>query len=267
LVDVTDDIFGKHITGDTDDILEREFFPGWKLSLGKSIDSRFNFHYEDFDSEEEWREITELKHNFIYPIILKDYKKITNSIKSARTARTVAKTNYKSNKNVNNDHLSKDFLNDFLLLFEPIVAEFSHANPVALFHYLFQLEMCTTILLGQLDSSSSLRNLETKHHDLLRNLGEINEKDCETIANYCPRILNLAREPQSEEKKTWENVYYQSPIFSTNLSTNQLDEWTSFKFPKDILSIILEYDRISGERMLECEDLIYSRLTFSEEKS
>jgi hypothetical protein len=63
------------------------------------------------------------------------------------------------------------------------------------------------------------------------------------------------------------NYNYHNRLFASNLTTNFLDNCFAIaqkKIPREILSIIIEYDQLVGERLLEpsVENLIYSRVTF-----
>jgi hypothetical protein len=222
-------------------------FSSFFFSLSKKTtnNSKTNFSEEKFNKK---------RLIIISLIILKDYKELANVVFEAR----------KNKETKQSSEMNSSFLQNFLLLLDPSINgnnlyKYISPNPIVLFHYPLQLEMCITILLKLFSTSANpqgkeLAELKTAHHTLLQKLGQVDEKDYNIFIDSSFLVNNSLKNGADSNinlSVKWEDLYYQSPIFFTDIAVNKLDEWTSFKFPKDILSIILEYDRISDERLLQ----------------
>jgi hypothetical protein len=118
-------------------------------------------------------------------------------------------------------------------------------------NYIIQLYICINILVRH--------TTETKNTHLL-------------FDKYNGYLAKIAINFFDEKAKIKEIKSVHDLLFYSNLTINFLDEQfscsstkTSIVTPKEILSIIIEYDELIGERLLEpgVEDLIYQRVRFS----
>jgi hypothetical protein len=127
------------------------------------------------------------------------------------------------------------------------------SNDIQVAIYLFETYCCLTMLDKQEGKvNNQVELLFQQHADLIEEkLGKLgNDSDF----NSCT---------QSQMSISWKD-FFNKQLMQSNLTIKMLDSWTGEIFPREILSIILQYDTLCDDRVLQedAQKLVYERLTF-----